>query len=315
MKITITPHTNPVITLDRGFTDVLKLLAAIMVAMGHYSGFALNYVENPLYRGIVMFGSGLGVNIFFFLSGYGLMMSEKRHHLSFYDFVKRRLMRVYFPVIFVSAIWGIVIWPNGEGIDHLPAYLKLVFITFGDGILWFIRVIAAMYLFFYGYTLIRQHKLWRLPILALGTAFAYSLVYLWVANWAAISVPIFTLGIILVEYNEHIYKMAHGWGIGIWAILITTLMFILYLLYGNLYVHAWINYFVITCIVMLCAYRNIVVSVPQWVGGISYDIYLTHNKVINLLKPVLGYIPLHLFLVGTIITSVASYSLRIILKL
>ena len=149
---TAPPISPKSVVLHRGFTDVLKLLAAIMLAMAHYSSHALDYVENPIFRFIVMFGSCIGVNVFFFLSGYGLMMSEQKRHLGFLDFVKRRLMKVYLPVVIVSAVWGVVRWPDGGGVEHLPAYAYMVFIGFGDGILWFVRVIAVMYLLFYGST-------------------------------------------------------------------------------------------------------------------------------------------------------------------
>ena len=49
LTLTITPSPR-VVMLHRGFTDVLKLLAAIMIAMAHYSSHALDYVENPIYK-------------------------------------------------------------------------------------------------------------------------------------------------------------------------------------------------------------------------------------------------------------------------
>ena len=91
-------------------------------------------------------------------------------------------------------------------------------------------------------------------------------------------------------------------------------MDVLYLLYGNLYAQALINYYVVTAIVTICAHRAFTVSVPEWVGGISYDIYLTHHKVINYLRPVYGYIQFQHFLVGAVITAVASYTLRQLVK-
>ena len=311
MIIKVAPPSQPKsIALDRGLTDLMKLMAAIFVAMGHYSGHALDYVENPLLRFFVMNGGTVGVAVFFFLSGYGLMMSELKKHLGFLDFLKRRLMNVYLPVVIVSAVWGIVRWPAGAGIEHLPKYLMTTFVTFGDGILWFVKVIAVMYLLFYGYTLVRKHDSWRIPALIAGTAFAYVLVYWWQESWCAISIPFFTLGILLVEYNEKIWQMMHSWGVALWLVLITTLMGGLYLAFGNLYAHAIINYWVITAVVMFCAYKMITVTLPSWVGGISYDIYLTHHKVMNFLRPIYGFIPFHHFLVGTVITAVASYAIR-----
>ena len=315
MKISPPPNLSKSVVLYRGFTDVMKLFSAIMVAMGHYSSHALNYVENPILRFFVMNGGSIGVAIFFFLSGYGLMMSEMKKHLGLFAFMKRRLMKVYLPVVFVSAIWGIVKWPNGSGFEHLPDYAYTVFIGFGDGILWFIRVILVMYLMFFVYTRIRTNRYWRMPALIAGTVAAYVLVFLWQADWCAISIPIFTLGIVVAEYNEFVYRIARSWRIMIWLLLVSALMGMLFMHFGNLYAHAWINYVVITAVVVLCAYRTIKVDVPDWVGGVSYDVYLTHNKVINYCLPIYGYIGLTSFIIGTVITATASYSLRKMLRI
>ena len=310
MRIKITPPSSNFITLDRGLTDLMKMVAALFVAMGHYSGHALDFVDNPLLRFIVMNGGSVGVAIFFFLSGYGLMKSEQKLHLGFFVFLKRRFLKVYIPVVLVSAVWGIVLWPVGSGLEHLLQYLKLTFLTFGDGILWFVKVIAVMYLLFYGYTVLRKHDSWRLPALLIGTIFAYILVYWWQESWCAISIPFFTIGVVIAEYNEKICRMMHGFGVILWLGIITALMGGLYMAFGNLYAHALINYWIITAIVMLCAHWTVTITLPPWLGGITYDIYLTHNKVINYLRPVYGFIPFHHFLVGTIIATVASYALR-----
>ena len=47
----------------------------------------------------------MGVAIFFFLSGYGLMESEQKSHLSLAAFFKRRFLNVYLPVLLVTALW------------------------------------------------------------------------------------------------------------------------------------------------------------------------------------------------------------------
>ena len=312
--INILPNTSKTVTLDRGFTDVLKFIAAIMVAMGHYSGHALDYVENPVLRFFVMNGGSIGVAVFFFLLGYGLMMSELKSHHGFLAFIKRRLMKVYLPVLLVSAIWGVVIWPDGTGMEHLPAYFYLVFWGFSDGILWFVRVIMVMYIIFYGYSVIRSNKHWRLAYLAASTAIVYTIICFWLESWCAISVPIFTLGVMLAEYNDYVWRITHGWQLFMWLLLITIFWGILYMHFGNLYAHALINYYVITAVITICSYKRIAVIVPDWVGGVSYDIYLTHHKVINYLCPIYGYIQFHHFFVGAAITAVASYSLRKLMK-
>ncbi|MBR3744624.1 MAG: acyltransferase family protein [Bacteroidales bacterium] len=208
-----------------------------------------------------------------------------------------------------------ILWPKDEGLSHIPSYLYTTFISFGDGILWFVRVIAVMYLFFYGYTLTRKYERLRLPTLIIGTGVAYAFVYIWMESWCAISVPLFSLGIILVEYNETCTKVLKGFGwVLLWLASITVVMLILYQIKGNLYVHSLMNYYVITAIVFLCAHCQINITPPVWLGGISYDIYLTHYKVMKFLAPVYGFITLHHFVVGTVIAATASYAIRSLVK-
>jgi len=82
MSSFITRNQEQSVVLSRGLTDVVKFAAAIMVAFGHYAGHALSFSNNPVYRITVMFAGNVGVALFFFLSGYGLMMSERKQHLA-----------------------------------------------------------------------------------------------------------------------------------------------------------------------------------------------------------------------------------------
>ncbi len=112
------------IELNRNFTDLLKLLAALMVAAGHYCAYAVSHGHgNVVYSVLASIGGYIGVAIFFFLSGYGLMISEKKRHTPFLSFIKKRLVKLYFPSVLISAIWGIVRWPDDMGIEWIGQYL------------------------------------------------------------------------------------------------------------------------------------------------------------------------------------------------
>ena len=207
------------IELNRSFTDFLKLLAALLDASGHYSGYAVSHGHgNVVYNVFVATGGYIGVAIFFFLSGYGLMMSEIKRHAHFLSFIKRRLVKLYLPVVLVSAIWGIVRWPDGMGIEWIGQYLYLALWDFGDGILWFVRVIIVEYLLFAAYIHLNVKSWMRESLLCLGTALVYVFVYFYVGAWAAISIPMFTLGILLAKYESWFYSVAHGKGVILWII-------------------------------------------------------------------------------------------------
>lgn len=308
------------IELNRSFTDFLKLLAALLVASGHYSGYAVSHGHgNVVYNVFVATGGYIGVAIFFFLSGYGLMMSEIKRHAHFLSFIKRRLVKLYLPVVLVSAIWGIVRWPDGMGIEWIGQYLYLALWDFGDGILWFVRVIIVEYLLFAAYIHLNVKSWMRESLLCLGTALVYVFVYFYVGAWAAISIPMFTLGILLAKYESWFYSVAHGKGVILWIIAITGIMGLAYYLWGNVYAHTLLNYYVITGIIAAGAY-SITTKItpphlPDWAGSVSYDIYLTHYKVLYYCTAVYGFIGLHHFIVGLIILSSASCALRKILNI
>lgn len=93
--------------ITRGVTDLLKVVAALSVMFSHYynmkaqAGFDLNTLEWCIRSQ----GGNVGVAVFFFLSGYGLMMSELRSHLPLKLFLRRRFCKIYLPVVLVTALW------------------------------------------------------------------------------------------------------------------------------------------------------------------------------------------------------------------
>jgi hypothetical protein len=106
----------------------------------------------------------------------------------------------------------------------------------------------------------------------------------------------------------------HGKGLILWIIAITGIVGLAYYLWGNVYAHALLNYYVITGIIVAGAYSLTVKVtppyIPDWAGSVSYDIYLTHYKVLYYCTAVYGFIGLHHFIVGLTVLSAASLALR-----
>ena len=77
------------ICLDKNLTDLIKFLACLMIALHHYSqGMVVAGTHNPIYLLFSTQGGWLGVAIFFFLSGYGLMNIDMKNHQSPIQFFK-----------------------------------------------------------------------------------------------------------------------------------------------------------------------------------------------------------------------------------
>lgn len=93
--------------LSKDWCNWAKLVAALLVAVSHYSTCIVinNHWSDSSFVRFWCQGGNIGVAIFFFLSGYGLMESEKKHHLGVVDFLKKRLSKVYLPVLLVSVFW------------------------------------------------------------------------------------------------------------------------------------------------------------------------------------------------------------------
>lgn len=170
------------ILLERNLTNFIKFIACIMVAMSHYSGYVLtNDISSAvIYKIIAATGGYLGVASFFFLSGYGLMMSDMNDHLRFWRFIRQRLSKTYLPAVLVSAIWlGIAAVSDLDLLCNQDYFMGVIW-RFNDEVMWFVRVIIVMYVFFWLYRgcalSLVDKTLWQFFLLLAFTAAAYSVI-------------------------------------------------------------------------------------------------------------------------------------------
>ena len=144
-------------TLTKETSNAVKVLAALMVMFHHYSQYVLanEISDSVIYTILSTQGGYLGVAIFFFLSGYGLMESEQKSHLSLATFFKRRFLKVYLPVLLATILWMIVspilmTTSPFDGIEITIGSIKFTIgnflLDFGDGVLWFVKILFILYL-------------------------------------------------------------------------------------------------------------------------------------------------------------------------
>lgn len=315
------------ITFDRNVTDVLKFIACLMVALGHYCGYcSANNIHNVFVDSIHLvspqFGY-LGVAFFFLLSGYGLMMSDKNKHLGLIDFLKKRLVKTYFPAILISVIWLIVnIFITISGGGNLlcnQKYLLGVIWWFNDEVMWFVRVIIVLYLFFYIFRWLdikncnKSSYILLMYLIILGTI-ATPLVR-WTGIGDPVSVPLFFIGTAIARWQRMARKMFRS---------VPILLMILILMgavafwgrFDNRVLHVLINYFVMVTFVSLLSFFDVCIDrIPKWVGRSSYDLYIVHYKVHLLLVFLCGVDLLWMFVLGTGLATIGFYHLRKMCKL
>ncbi len=307
--------------LDKNVCDIIKIIAAVMVAMHHFSQYICenNISDNFIYKLFSTQGGYLGVAIFFFLSGYGLMESEQKHHLNLTTFFKHRFLKVYLPVLFVTALWLPIIYSvdfnrniSYSGIEGIGLIMRNLFFGFEDKVLWFIKVLALWYSAFFCFSVIRfQVKCLSLYFLLLITILIFIGVYIWLPAYATISIPMFSLGIFasmnkektIFKYNATLIVMS------ILAILQTCLLIGISTL--QLAVHSLINYFFIGIIIYVFSKYHISSSKIPIIGTISFSLYLVHNKVLIILKSTMFPISLSYFILFTIVATLVFHFIRI----
>ena len=317
--------------IDRGVTDVMKFLAALTVVLHHYSQYVYqnNLPGNAVYGAFDSYGGFIAVGVFFFLSGFGLMESEKRHHLAFVPFMKRRCLRVYLPVLLATVIWMAVnrVMPCGDYFHEISVRGLLIDLLWGlgDSYLWFVKVIILLYGAFAVFAQVRERYGMKRAMLALDVmTVAVSVVTaLMIADFAVVSVPMFTLGVWAAgcaEGKRGLELLALHFAL--WCIVTCGLLAV----YNVCVVHAKSLSILLDVmrtypVVLLLALLLPVVpagwcsSVPRLVSGTSYDIYLVHGKVFAVLKVLMPVVPLYVFAVVTLVCVLLFYGLRTRLKI
>ena len=82
----------------------------MIIALHHYSQYIVAHQlsDHVIYKLLSYQGGFAGVALFFFLSGFGLMESEKSHHLGIKGFLLNRYWKVYKPILIINTISIIV---------------------------------------------------------------------------------------------------------------------------------------------------------------------------------------------------------------
>lgn len=152
-------------------TKELKGLAILMIVFSHISYFL---ADDPRFLWPLSIMAGVGVNLFLFLSGYGLSVSSKKNPLSIWQSYKKRLPRLFIPLWIVVGILFLTdyfilnrhysfqyIWHSMIGFfPRADVYKDL------DSVLWYFTLILLYYLIFP--LVFSKKRLWVSAILLLA---------------------------------------------------------------------------------------------------------------------------------------------------
>lgn len=287
-------------------TQELKGLAILAIVFSHI-GLFLIAGQNFLYPLSLL--AGVGVNLFLFLSGYGLAVSSIKNKLTAGQFYKRRLIKLFTPFWLSLAVFFLLDY-FFLGLSYGPAYLVRSFLGFFpradlyndvNSPLWYITLILFYYLIFPLFFAFKNHR-WSALALYLIT---YFIVWLspaflsQVMHLYKVHIMAFPLGVILAslyyEPNQFLKFMSARarrlfsgksfWlkifkPIGYWVLIIILLAIAVYTAYysniGGGFKEELTSLVTVAALVILFLIKKVNFGFFYLVGVYSYEIYLLH---------------------------------------
>ncbi len=279
--------------------SALKGLLALSIVLCHMTS-RVNY-ELPLVSFTVM--GSIGVGCFFFLSGYALIFSMKKRTNYMQCFIKKRFIKILIPYLLMLVCYIIIICVIGN-----RTFIDVI-LSFSGGYpvsnSWY--VFACLYCYFlFWLAFYKNQKMERfvnsLMVIVVGIilyVLVTAILFKW-SDWWYKTIVCFPLGLIWGYYNEKIQIFLQKKYLGIFVVsciffvlsyLLPSIMGRLFRLHGN---YIWLLNDIFmgisgTLLIAILLYKICVSNVvTNFLGDVSYEIYLFHGFVMDSLKYVGG---------------------------
>lgn len=300
-------------------TQEMKGLAMILIVLSHI-GYFLFSNHQFLYPWSIM--AGVGVDLFLFLSGFGLVMASQKKDLSVWQFYKKRLLRLFVPLWIILAVllvadksilnisynWQVIVKSFFGLFQTADIYRDI------NSPLWYFSLILLYYLtfpfvfkkkspalsallwFLLGYYLTDIDWQFfadvnRLHILHVG-AFPLGV---WLAGWS-VSPPVY-LKMIIEKSKTFLKKIPQF----VWSVLqliglATSVYAVMYFavnsgIGGDRWFVQEISLVTVLAIVVVALLKPIRIKSLEWFGIYSYEIYLIHWPLMYRYDMVYKYVP------------------------
>lgn len=314
--------------MNRTFTDWGKFLSCIVIFIHHF------YLSSPV---VSSFGH-IACAIFFFFSAYGISKSLDNNPMSMWRFAKRRLRKVYKPLLIVNLFFIMVTGILTIGQFEIPIFSvfcdKITFIAplnhfeyalylFGikkiDSVTWFLDVLLMAYILIW---VIQKNEVIKYRNRVTVDAYTIYLI-----GCAVFTPPIYyyvdtvgiLLGIILANNETLICRYLNkGRGVG-WLLMFMILGICIFLYeYHDILLGRYqkpLDFLLALLIVVLVARMAYQIkwksnrAIAEF-AGVSFFVYLCHVKIANLVFYCLGYPSFLLSLILVILISFILYKLN-----
>ena len=279
-----------------------------------------------------------GVNIFFFFSGYGCYYSMKKNAnvLSFYKRRAGRILPAFLVVLFVYGIFNVFAWHIPVR-DYLWSNSLISFYT--DGLLyeWFIAAILVLYLVFpFFFWLAEKHEKILVALIVIIYIFAFAWIFrlfkISQKNLATIGgiflnrIPNVLIGTLIARKTTEEGKIGRGllWLLSILGLISCAVS--LYVFKFNI-IHNWlimrtIYAFVAAMIIIFWVWfrvktegNRMISAVSKgffFIGGITLEIYLLHEKILAVLSFLLQVNNVRIQSIVSVIVNIVAVAVSIV---
>lgn len=280
--------------INKDNSTAIKGVCCILIVLHHYfqaSGMMRGMGISAFFIAICGYVS---VAVFFFLSGYGLTESEQWAKLTWNQFVKKRISRVYTPFVVTNLFFLLllILLKQYSG-DWIKGIKHVIGIELIDSITWFVPVLLLFYVFTQLLSPLKCRYLKGFGIVGLTTF--YSILGFSIINipfYAIVSVPAFAMGYLTSLFKREIVSLLLYIKVRLLLLVISGVGVIIFSLINMGYINvpqhiihisiALNNIFVLLFIVALFAGHDVCWFKCDWLGKISYEVYLTHAKVFTI---------------------------------
>lgn len=275
---------NKTVLLDKDDSVFLKGIATCMVFMAH----SQNYLEDMranLCSGLkpVSVLGGMGVLIFFAVSGYGIY-KQYGDSIDFFDFWKKRFIGMYIPYLAIKCPFVVVMCINHQCSNIVDFCINLFL---GE---WYIDVIMLEYLFF-SLSIILANYFPRISIILLQTIFNIGLICIFYvlgfnARWYN-GLLLFVVGMLLAEKEKYficIIKDKIGTYISFFGIMFTICGYIFCLNKGSFLADIFktiAGCFLTLLFVTLLSVIKCENKCIKWIGSLSLYFYIIHLNILG----------------------------------
>jgi len=236
-----------------------------------------------------------GVDVFLFLSGIGLFYSMEREP-SIPRFYRKRAVRVLLPFFLVAVVYEGERWLRGtiNGVQFLENVTLVSYWTRGYAVFWFVAAIVMFYIIYppvYRAVKSRRPGLYLTLLVGLAAGLIFWMYYMDKAMYHRICgtvyrMPVFFLGCFTAPYVREGRPVRLVPAVLVCAVT-AVVSFNLCVTYNNMFCQPYLLIPLSISSCMLCSIglsflgkRNVIRRVLEFLGGITFEIYLVHEKLL-----------------------------------